>query len=40
MVLEALIESSPKPYDMPPPSYGDQKVSVATKKVIEIFSIT
>jgi len=31
MFLEALMEGSPKTYDTPP-FYGDQKVSVTTKK--------
>jgi hypothetical protein len=38
MFLEALVEGSPKTYDTPP-SYGDQKVSVVTKKVIEKFLV-
>jgi hypothetical protein len=38
MFLEALIEASPKTYDTPP-FYGDQKILVTTKRVIEKNSV-
>jgi hypothetical protein len=38
MFLEALIKGSPKTYGTPP-FYGDQNISVTTKRVIEKNSV-